>query len=42
MKTMEVIEAWPDIYDGGYMHQFQPESTDQIRKQQKQQQIHRV
>ena len=30
LKTMEVSEAWPDTYDEGYIHQFQPELTDKI------------
>ena len=27
LKTMEVRESWPGIYDEGYIHQFQPEPT---------------
>ena len=27
LKTMEVSEVWPDTYDKGYIHQFQPEPT---------------
>ena len=27
MKTMEMNEAWPDIYDEGYIHQFHAEPT---------------
>ena len=31
MKTMEMNEAWPDIYDEGYIHQFQAEPTTKFR-----------
>ena len=34
LKTMELSEAWPDIYSLGYMHQFQPEPTHKILWQQ--------
>ena len=27
LKTMEMSEVWPDTYDEGYVHQFQPEPT---------------
>ena len=27
LKTMDMSEACPDIYDEGYIHQFQPETT---------------
>ena len=27
LKTMEISEVWPDTYDEGYIHQFQPEPT---------------
>ena len=30
LKTMGMKEAWPDIYDEGYIHQFQPEPTYKI------------
>ena len=30
LKTMEVSEAWPDIYDEGYTYQFQPKPTHKI------------
>ena len=30
LKTMEINEAWPDTYDEGNIHQFQPESTHKI------------
>ena len=30
LKTMEMSEALPDIYDEGYIHQFQPEPTPKI------------
>ena len=33
MKTMQISEAWPDIYDEGYIHQFQPELTHKIHYQ---------
>ena len=26
-KIMEINEAWSHIYDEGYIHQFQPKST---------------
>ena len=26
MRTIEMSEIWPDIYDEGYIHQFQPSS----------------
>ena len=30
LKTMETREAWPDTFDEGYIHQFQPEPTHKI------------
>ena len=30
LKTMEMNEAWPDAYDEGYIHQFQPKPTHEI------------
>ena len=30
LKTMEMCEAWPDIYNEWYIHQFQPEHTHKI------------
>ena len=27
LKTVQISETWPDIYNKGYMHQFQSEST---------------
>ena len=30
LKTMEMSEAWPDIFYEGYIHQFQPEPTHKI------------
>ena len=30
LKTMEISEAWPDTFDEGYIHQFQPEPTHKI------------
>ena len=30
LKTMEMNEAWPDIFYEGYIHQFQPEPTHKI------------
>ena len=30
LKTMEMNEAWPDIFYEGYIHQFQPEPTYKI------------
>ena len=30
MKTMEMNEVSPDIYDKGYMYQFQPEAAYKI------------
>ena len=30
LKTMQMSEAWPDIYDKWYIHQLQPETTDKI------------
>ena len=27
LKTMGLSEAWPDIYDEGYIHQFKPETS---------------
>ena len=30
LKTMEMSEAWPDIYNEGFIHQFQPEPTHKI------------
>ena len=31
LKTLEMSEAWPDIYDEEYIHQFQPETTPKIQ-----------
>ena len=31
---MEMIEACPDTFNEGYIHQFQPESTHKIHEQQ--------
>ena len=33
LKTMEMNKVWPDTYDKGYIHQFQPESTHKIHQQ---------
>ena len=30
LKTIEMNEAWPDIFYEGYIHQFQPEPTHKI------------
>ena len=30
LKTMEMNEAWPDIFYEGYIHQFQPKPTHKI------------
>ena len=30
LKTMKMSEAWPDTYNKGYIHQFQPEHTHKI------------
>ena len=30
LKTMEMSEAWPDIYNEGYIQEFQPETTHKI------------
>ena len=30
LKTMEMSEAWPDTYNEGSIHQFQPEPTHKI------------
>ena len=30
LKTMEMSEAWPDIYNEEYIHQFQSELTHKI------------
>ena len=27
LKTMVMTEVWPDIFHDGYIHQFQPEPT---------------
>ena len=27
LKTIEMSETWPDTFDEGYIHQFQPEPT---------------
>ena len=27
LKTMEMDKGWSDIYDEGYVHQFQPRPT---------------
>ena len=34
LNTMEMSEAWPDAYSEEYIHQFQPEPTHKILKQQ--------
>ena len=34
LNTMEMSEAWPDAYNEEYIHQFQPEPTNKILKQQ--------
>ena len=34
VKIMKMSEAWPNIYDEGYIHQFQPELTHKINSQQ--------
>ena len=34
LKTMEMSEAWPDIYNEEYIHQFQSELTHKIHWQQ--------
>ena len=31
LKNMEMSEVWPDTYDEGYIHQFQPEPTHKIQ-----------
>ena len=33
LKTMEMIEVWPDTYGERYIHQFQPEATHKIHQQ---------
>ena len=30
LKTMDLNEAWPYIFNEGYVHQFQPEPIDKI------------
>ena len=30
LKTMEMSEAWPDIFYDGYIHQFELELTHKI------------
>ena len=30
MHQKQLSDAWPDIYDEGYIHQFQPEPTHKI------------
>ena len=30
IETMEMNEAWPDIFYEGYIHEFQPETTLKI------------
>ena len=30
LKTSEVSEAWPDIFNEGYIHQLQAETTHKI------------
>ena len=30
LKTMDMNEAWPDIFYEGYTHQFQPKPTNKI------------
>ena len=30
LRTIEMSETWPDIYDEWYIHQFQPEPTLKI------------
>ena len=30
LKTMQMSEAWPDTFDEGYIHPFQPEPTHKI------------
>ena len=50
LKSMEMNEAWPDIYDDGYVNQIQAGSTHKIQQIQPgpsnkiyhQQQKHRV
>ena len=37
LKTIEIRKAWPDIFDGGYIRQFQPGTTHKIQQQQKRQ-----
>ena len=32
LKTMEIIEAWPDTYNEGYIHQFQPKPTKKFTR----------
>ena len=29
-QEAEMKDTWPDIYDKGYIHQFQPELTHKI------------
>ena len=39
LKTMEMCEAWPDIFYEGYIHQFQPGPTHKIHNQQQKHQV---
>ena len=34
LKTMEMSEAWPNIFYEGYIHQFQAKPTHKIHYQQ--------
>ena len=36
---MEISEAWLDIYNEEYIHQFQSEPTDKINHQQQKHQV---
>ena len=33
-QAAEMSEAWPDTFDEGYIHQFQPEPTRTTHEQQ--------
>ena len=33
-QAAEMSEAWPDMSDEGYIHQFQPEPTRKTHEQQ--------
>ena len=33
LKAMEMNEDWPNTYDEGYIHQFQPEPSHKIHEQ---------